>query len=110
MVLIGSKFNTELLSVSHKGKKITKHILLSIFRDYNHRVSCKKVHPTLKVNIQHFHSTKIIKYIEILLLNECNFDNYPFFPLMIFFGDIIELYNMVVFEKFNGCFKQRNKS
>ena len=26
-------------------------------------VSCKKVYPTLKVNTQHFLSTKIIKYI-----------------------------------------------
>ena len=27
-------------------------------------VSCKKIYPTLKVNIQHFLSTKIIKYIQ----------------------------------------------
>ena len=28
----------------------------------------------------------------MLHLNECNFDNYQFFPLMTFLGKIIELY------------------
>ena len=48
-------------------------------------MSCKKVCPTLKVSIQHFLSTKIIK-------NKCNFDNFQFFPLITFLGEIIELY------------------
>ena len=53
---------------------------------------CKKVYPTLKANIQHFVSTKIIKYIQIYLIDECIFDNYPFFLLIIFWGEIIKLY------------------
>ena len=55
-------------------------------------VSYEKVYPTLKVNIQHFLSTIIIKKIQVSHLNECNFDNYQFFSLMTFLGEIIELY------------------
>ena len=54
-------------------------------------MSCKKVYPTLKVYIQHFLSTKIIKYIKISHLNEFNFDSYQFFPLMTFLGEIVEV-------------------
>ena len=51
-----------------------------------------KVYPTLKVNIQNFLMTKVVKHIQILKLNECDFDNYPFFPLITFLGEIIKLY------------------
>ena len=66
----------------------------TVIRRKLYRVSCKKVYPTLKFNIQRFFSTKIIKNIQILHLNECNFDNYQFFPLMTFLGllNFIELY------------------
>ena len=33
-----------------------------------------------------------MKYIQIKHLNECNFDNYQFFPLMTFLGESIGLY------------------
>ena len=33
------------------------------------KVSCKKVYPTLKANIQHFLSTKVIKYTQMEHLN-----------------------------------------
>ena len=56
------------------------------------RCPAKKVYPSLKLNIQHFLSTKIIENIQIYHLNECNFDNYQFFQLMTFLGEIIELY------------------
>ena len=46
----------------------------------------------MKVSTQHFLSTKIIKNIQIQHLNECNFENYQFFPRMAFLGEIIELY------------------
>ena len=51
-----------------------------------------QIYPTLKIKMQYFLSTKIIKYIRILLLNEYNFDNYLFLPLMTFLVEIIELY------------------
>ena len=44
------------------------------------------------VNIQHFLSTKIIKYIQVRHLNQCNLDNYQFFQLTAFLGEIIEFY------------------
>ena len=52
----------------------------------------QKGYPNLKVNIQHFLSTKITKNIQIYCLNEFNFDNYQFAPLITIFGGIIELY------------------
>ena len=33
-----------------------------------------------------------MKYIQIKHLNECDFVNYQFFPLMTFMGEITELY------------------
>ena len=74
-----------------------------------YRLSCKKVYPTLKVNIQHFLSTKLIKNKQIYHLNECNFDNLHvqktikiiknliliinwLFSIMTFLGEIIQLY------------------
>ena len=55
-------------------------------------VSYEKLYPTLKVNIQHFLSTKTIKKIRVSHLNECNFDNYQFFSLVTFLVQTIELY------------------
>ena len=44
----------------------------TVIRRKLYRVSCKKVYQTLKVNIQRFLSTKIIKNIQILHLNKYN--------------------------------------
>ena len=52
----------------------------------------QKGYPDLKVNIQHFLSTKITKNIQIYCLIEFNFDKYEFVPLITIFGEIIELY------------------
>ena len=45
-------------SITNNGQKHTKH----------YRVSCKNVYSTLKVNIQHFLSTKIIKNIQMSVI------------------------------------------
>ena len=42
-----------------------KRIKNAIIHKSIYRVSCKKIYPTLKVNIQRFLSTKIIKRIQI---------------------------------------------
>ena len=39
--------------------------LNKLFIQYLYGMSCKKVYPSLKINMQHFLSTKIIKYINI---------------------------------------------